>query len=245
MAQRDPPAAAPSARGLRLPVDRPCCGVPGAAAPAYRGPDGVRLGSACRLPAVSRSRRPHFSRREFRRRAFRVERLKRCRMAAPARPRARPNSGATWENTQRVREGSDGLGGPTRWAEGGRGPWCAGPARQHSFSRSPRDAPEWGERPAGWFSRGPQTSPPLHRSLCGSGNLGGSISGFQGCAQVLCVSRRHSFHVKRVLPALASSWDCQVVPHVMVTKTRPLALQHFDSEAGWSFTSGCWILRRF
>lgn len=54
----DPSAAAApplttdaSARGLRLPVDRPCRGPPGAAQ-VHGGPDGVRLGSAHGLTAV-------------------------------------------------------------------------------------------------------------------------------------------------------------------------------------------------
>lgn len=61
---------------------------------------------------------------------------------------------------------------------------------------------------------------------------------FRGCAQVLCVSRRHSLHVERVLPAFASSRNCQVAPHVMVTKTRPqlssTSTQKLDGASHWA-----------
>lgn len=123
--------------------------------------------------------------------------------------------------------------------KGARRPWGAGPGQTAQLltwsERHPSSAREGGQR----ISWGTATATmPFLLWLRELRRLHSRVQWLH-----LCANRRGRFDFQLILSALASNRElltvCQVVPRIMVTKTRPPALRYFDAKAGGNFTSVC------
>lgn len=127
------------------------------------------------------------------------------------------------------------------------GPGVRVRAGQHSFSRGPRGAPAQPGRAAGQLVRAQPSDPTATAAAAMPFPLWLHELRRRLHSRLqrlhLCANRRGRSDFQLILSALASNRElptvCQVVPHVMVTKTHPPALRYFDSKAGGSFTSVC------